>query len=129
MKSPSFIAITSEGGLLPADFLHELPDPKTSIEGLTPVEYHLAEGERLNEHINRSWHRLKGCWENFNKAIAGKQSGEPTTTETRERWLLPLFQELGFGRVTTAKPIEIDGHNYPVSHRWNQLPIHPVGSH
>jgi len=30
MKSPaSFIAITSEGGLLPADFLHELPDPES----------------------------------------------------------------------------------------------------
>jgi hypothetical protein len=130
MKSlSSFIAITSEGGLLPADFLHELPDPKTSIEGVTPVGYHLAEGERLNEQINRSWHRLKGCWENFKKAIAGKELGQPTTTDTRERWLLPLFQELGFGRVTIAKPIEVDGRSYPVSHGWNQVPIHLVGSH
>ena len=77
MKSPaSFIAITSEGGLLPADFLHELPDPKTTIDGVTPVAYHLAEGERLNEQINRSWNRLKGCWENFKKAIAAKPAGE-----------------------------------------------------
>jgi hypothetical protein len=130
MKSPSsFIAITSEGGLLPADFLHELPDPKTSIEGVTPVAYHLAEGERLNEQINRSWNRLKGCWENFKKADAQKPAGEPTTTDTRERWLFPLFQELGFGRLTAAKPIEVDGHSYPVSHGWNQVPIHLVGSH
>ncbi|MGH7972840.1 MAG: N-6 DNA methylase, partial [Limisphaerales bacterium] len=130
MKSPaSFIAITSEGGLLPADFLHELPDPKTSIEGVTPVAYHLAEGERLNEQINRSWNRLKGCWENFKKAIAQKPVGEPTTTDTRERWLFPLFQELGFGRLTAAKPIEVDGRSYPVSHGWNQVPIHLVGSH
>ncbi len=130
MKSPSsFIAITSEGGLLPADFLHELPDPKTSIEGVTPVAYHLAEGERLNEQINRSWNRLKGCWENFKKAIAQKPAGEPTTTDTRERWLFPLFQELGFGRLTAAKPIEVDGRSYPVSHGWNQVPIHLVGSH
>ena len=130
MKSPaSFIAITSEGGLLPADFLHELPDPKTTIDGVTPVAYHLAEGERLNEQINRSWNRLKGCWENFKKAIAAKPAGESTTTDTRERWLLPLFQELGFGRVTTAKPIEVDCHSYPVSHGWNQVPIHLVGSH
>ena len=125
----SFIAITSEGGLLPADFLHELPDPKTTIEGVTPVAYHLAEGERLNEQINRSWNRLKGCWENFKKAIADKPAGDPTTTDTRERWLFPLFQELGFGRLTAAKPIEVDGHSYPVSHGWNQVPIHLVGSH
>lgn len=130
MKSPSsFIAITSEGGLLPADFLHELPDPKTSIEGVTPVAYHLAEGERLNEQINRSWHRLKGCWENFKKAVADKPATDPTTTDTRERWLFPLFQELGFGRLTAAKPIEVDGRCYPVSHGWNQVPIHLVGSH
>jgi hypothetical protein len=130
MKSPSsFIAITSEGGLLPADFLHELPDPKTSIEGVTPVAYHLAEGERLNEQINRSWHRLKGCWENFKKAVANKPITDPTTTDTRERWLFPLFQELGFGRLTAAKPIEVDGRSYPVSHGWNQIPIHLVGSH
>lgn len=130
MKTPSsFIAITSEGGLLPADFLHELPDPKTSIEGVTPVAYHLAEGERLNEQINRSWNRLKGCWENFKKAIAQKPAGEPATTDTRERWLFPLFQELGFGRLSAAKPIEVDGRSYPVSHGWNQVPIHLVGSH
>lgn len=130
MKSPSsFIAITSEGGLLPADFLHELPDPKTTIEGVTPVAYHLAEGERLNEQINRSWNRLKGCWENFKKAVAEKPAGDPTTTDTRERWLFPLFQELGFGRLTAAKPIEVDGRSYSVSHGWNQVPIHLVGSH
>jgi len=130
MKSPSsFIAITSEGGLLPADFLHELPDPKSTIEGVTPVAYHLAEGERLNEQINRSWNRLKGCWENFKKAIAEKSADDPTTTDTRERWLFPLFQELGFGRLTAAKPIEVDGRSYPVSHGWNQVPIHLVGSH
>jgi len=130
MKSPSsFIAITSEGGLLPADFLHELPDPKTTIEGVTPVAYHLAEGERLNEQINRSWNRLKGCWENFKKAIAEKPAGDPTTTDTRERWLFPLFQELGFGRLTASKAIEVDGHSYPVSHGWNQVPIHLIGTH
>ena len=125
----SFIAITSEGGLLPADFLHELPAPKTTIEGVTPVAYHLAEGERLNEQINRSWNRLKGCWENFKKAVAAKSAGDSTTTDTRERWLFPLFQELGFGRLTAAKPIEVDGRSYPVSHGWNQVPIHLVGSH
>jgi hypothetical protein len=86
----SFIAITSEGGLLPADFLHELPAPKTTIEGVTPVAYHLAEGERLNEQINRSWNRLKGCWENFKKALAGKPAGDPATTDTRTLAVPPL---------------------------------------
>ena len=126
----SFIAITSEGGLLPADFLTELLAPKTNIEGLTPVSYNLAEGERINEQVNRSWNRLKGRWADFKKAIADKQPGDTTTTETRDRWLQPLFQELGYGqRLALSKPIEVDGRGYPVSHGWSHVPIHLVGSH
>jgi hypothetical protein len=128
--SSSFIAITSEGGLLPADFLAELLASKTAIEGLTPLSYNLAEGERINEHVNRSWNRLQGRWADFKKATAGKQPGQSTTTETRDRWLHPIFQELGFGqKLPQVRAIEIDGRSYPVSHGWNHVPIHLVGSH
>ena len=130
MSAGSFVAITSEGGMLPADFLQDLVRPGTSVDGLTPASYHFAEGERLSEQVNRSWNRLKGCWANFRKATANKQPGDSTTTETRERWLQPLFQELGFGqKLAVAKPIEVDGRSYPVSHGWGAVPMHLVGSH
>ncbi len=126
----SFVGITSEGGLLPTDFLSELLAPKSTIEGLTPQCYGLAEGERVSEQVNRSWVRLKGRWTDFKKAIGGKQPGDPTTTATRDRWLHPIFQELGFGqRLAVAPPIEVDGRSYPVSHGWTHVPIHLVGSH
>jgi hypothetical protein len=124
-----FTGISSEGGLLPGDFLESLTDPKSGIEGLDPVAFHLAPGERIGDQVNRSWNRLKGCWTNFLHAIAAKQPDEPTTTETRERWLLPLFQELDFGRLTAARPIEQDGKTYPVSHGWEHVPIHLLGTH
>lgn len=124
-----FTGITSEGGLLPSDFLAALGDPKAEIEGLEPVAYGLAPGERLGDQVNRSWNRLKGCWVNFKRSIETKQPGEPTTTETRERFLLPLFQELDYGRLTLASAIEIDGKSYPVSHGWESVPIHLVGTH
>ena len=124
-----FTGITSEGGILPTDFLAELTNPKSDIEGLNPTTYRLAPGERIGDQVNRSWNRLKGCWTNFLRSIAAKQPGEPTTTETRERWLFPLFQEMDFGRLTLARPIEIDGKSYPVSHGWGPVPIHLVGTH
>jgi hypothetical protein len=124
-----FTVITSEGGILPTDFLAELTNPKSDIEGLDPTTYRLAPGERIGDQVNRSWNRLKGCWTNFLRSIAAKQPGEPTTTETRERWLFPLFQEMDFGRLTLARPIEIDGKSYPVSHGWGPVPIHLVGTH
>ena len=135
----SFLAVTSEGGLLPADFLQELLDRKSGIEGLDPKSYDLAEGEKINEQVDRSWNRLKGCWDNFKRSIADRAFDEATTTETRERWLLPLFQELGFGKLKSAKPLEIDGKSYAISHgaqlghgdgaKAIYVPIHLVGSH
>lgn len=128
-KEQIFTGITSQGGLLPADFLAALSDPKSGIDGLDPVTFRLAPGERLGEQVNRSWNRLKGCWVNFQRALANKEPGDPTTSETRERWLLPLFQELDFGRLAAVKPLEIDGRSYAVSHGWGPVPIHLVGSH
>ncbi len=124
-----FTGITSEGGILPTDFLAELTNPKSDIEGLDPTTYRLAPGERIGDQVNRSWNRLKGCWLNFLRSISAKQPGEPTTTETRERWLYPLFHELDFGRLMVARPIEHDGKSYPVSHGWGPVPIHLVGTH
>jgi len=128
--SASHVAITTEGGLLPSDYLTELLAPKTTIEGLDPVTYNLAEGERIGEQVTRSWSRLKGRWADFKKSIADKLPGDATTTETRDRWLHPLFQELGFGqRLPIAVPIEADGRAYHVSHGWKHVPIHLVGTH
>ncbi len=124
-----FTAITSEGGLLPSDFLQTLLSPGSSVPGMEEVSYHLAKGERVTEAVNRSWNRLKGCWENYQRALAKKNEGEPTTTETRDRWLLPLFQELGFGTLAPVRSIEIEGKSYTVSHGWGPVPIHLVGSH
>ncbi|MGH9892966.1 MAG: N-6 DNA methylase, partial [bacterium] len=45
----------------------------------------------------------------------------------RERWLLVLFDVLGYGRLATAKATEIDGKPYPISHFWQKVPIHLVG--
>ena len=46
---------------------------------------------------------------------------------TRERWLLPLFEELGYGRLVQQPAIEIDGKSFPVFSRWQHTPIHLVG--
>ena len=37
------------------------------------------------------------------------------------------MQELGYGRLTPARPVEVDGKAYPISHAWQHAPIHLVG--
>lgn len=122
-----FSTIHTEGGLLTSDFLQRVAEGPTSISGLTPEAYHLTGGEKLNEAASRSWNRLQGTWASFQSASSGLSDSEPGTSVTREKWLLPLFQELGYGRLVAAKAFEIEAKSYPVSHLWHRSPIHLVG--
>lgn len=122
-----FTTIHSEGALLPPDFLQNLVAPKATVDGLAPADYHLAGTEKLNEAASRAWNHLVGVWAAFHSASAELKAGERATTVTREKWLLPLFQELGYGRLQAARAFEIDGKTYAISHVWGQTPIHLVG--
>src|SRR2546425_652234 len=113
-----FTTLRTEGGLLPADFLQRIASGDRALDGLTPDSYHLAENERINEATNRAWNRLVGAWAAFKAARGKLETGDLGTTATRERWLLVLFQELGYGRLVGSKAIEIAGKSYPISHFW-----------
>lgn len=121
-----FTTIKTEGSLLPADLLLQIAEGDQDIEGLTSESYHLARTERLNEAATRAWNRLQGAWETFSSSIEEVPDSDAGTSLTRERWLLILFQELGYGRLTTHKAFEIGGQTYPISHVWQQAPIHLV---
>ncbi|MEX2382209.1 MAG: N-6 DNA methylase, partial [Opitutales bacterium] len=122
----NFQTIRSEGGLLPSDLLQRLSVRDPEVPGLSDSSYHLS-GEKLNEAINRSWNRLSGAWKAFQAALGEISESDPATSVTRQKWLLPLFEELKYGRLQTSKAKEIEGKSYPVSHGWGHLPIHLIG--
>jgi hypothetical protein len=124
--SNPFPSVRTEGGLLPAETLQRIAAGDPKLDGLTPAAYHLPPGERLNEAISRSWSRLVGAWASFTAAREKLPESDAGTTLTRERWLLPLFAELGYGRVPTTKPIPAGGKDYAVSHLWQKTPVHLV---
>ena len=62
----------------------------------------------------------------FQKQRADLPDSDKGTTLTRERWLLVLFRELGYGRLQTAKAFEIEGKTYALSHGWAASPIHLI---
>ena len=119
----TFTTIRTEGSILPVDLLQRISEG--GIDGLEPSDYHLS--GRRNEAINRSWNHLLAIWGAFKTAISQLPEKDLGTGVTRERWLLPLFQELGYGRLLVTKAVEIDGKSYPISHSWNLAPIHLVG--
>jgi hypothetical protein len=123
-----FITIRAEGSILPADLLQRIERGERELNGLAPEDYHLPGNEKINEAVSRSWARMLGAWTTFKPTIEKTSDGDTNTSPTRERWLLPLFQELGYGRLIAAKAVEIEGKPYPISHHWQHAPIHLVGS-
>src|SRR4051812_47464367 len=101
-RSTVFTTIRTEGGLLPADLLVRVASQDKDLPGVRPADFHLVQGELLGERITRSWNRLTGAWKIFSTALAARPADDTGTTVTRERWLLPLFEELGYGRLQTS---------------------------
>ncbi len=124
-RSSIFNTIRTEGAILPAELLQRIVSGDPTLEGLKSTDYHLSPSERLNEAATRSWNRLIGVWQTYREILNQLPLEAIGTTETRERWLLPLFQELGYGRLQTQKSIEIEDKTYPISHKASE----PVAIH
>ena len=127
MKNNStYPSIHSEGALLPMDLLERVAALEAELPGLKPLHYGLSRSERINEAINRSWSRLLPIWQSFREDYETLPDSDAGTTITREDWLAPLFQELGFGKLTLSKAEIIAGKSYAISHRRGEIPIHQI---
>jgi hypothetical protein len=124
--SRAFGNVRSEGGLLPQDLLARIHGLDKNLSGLAPASYHLDPHERIGEAVNRAWSRLTSLWRSFREAV-DKESEGALIGFTRDRWLWPLFQELGYGRLPKGSAIEVEGKSYAVSHTWHRSPIHLLG--
>jgi hypothetical protein len=122
-----FSTVKTEGAMLPPEILVRIAEMDSEMGGLTPDAYHLDKGEKINEAINRSWNRLLGVWTTFRKAQGLLPQEDPGTTLTRDKWLLKLFDEFGYGRLLPSKPMEVEEKIYPISHFWQHTPIHLIG--
>ncbi|MBQ7738628.1 MAG: N-6 DNA methylase [Desulfovibrionaceae bacterium] len=125
--------VKTEGELLPPDILNSVLSNDTKMPGLDSVSYGLAPRERLNEAINRTWQRMCSLWNSFQEERR-KLSNEKGTAQTRRYFLIPLFSELGYGRLQAATSEQRTVKNpiggtssYAISHMWENSPIHLVG--
>lgn len=122
-------SIRSEGGLLPANLLSRIRARDPALPGLRPVEdYGLAPGETLNEAASRSWSRLTGLWRKYSEVLKARREGDAFEGETLDRWLKPLFQELGFDGLERVRAETIGRDSFAISHRWKAVPIHLIGA-
>lgn len=119
----TFDTVQVEGAILPVDLLQRVAVGDSRLEGLRPEDYHLT-GEKVNEATNRAWNRLLPVWDAFKAAAEKLPAHDDGRALTLNRWLLPLWRDLDYGQLDSAKPFSIDGKSYPISHLRFHSPIH-----
>ncbi|GAA3357397.1 N-6 DNA methylase [Streptomyces antimycoticus] len=127
--------VATVGGLLPYDLLVRIKEGKEQ-SGAKPADYRLfAKGESVRDAAERSWGYLRGVWAAYQDALArdgaDTDPGVHAIGLTTERWLLPLFEQLGFGTLSAVPGPGLPAHDrakdFPVSHAWAHLPVHLTG--
>ncbi|WP_344102852.1 Eco57I restriction-modification methylase domain-containing protein [Nocardiopsis rhodophaea] len=118
-------AIRVMGSLLTADMIGRIGSGDPQLKGLRSEDYGLLPGRRLGEAASRRWEELLGAYQAFEKRRKAAKPTDSLVSLTRERWLLPLFDALGYGRLQYQRGgLTAEGRSFPVSHVWNNVPIH-----
>ncbi len=138
-----FKAVRAVGTALPAEAIpgaNELRMP-----GQTADAYQLSPGMAVNGAIARAWEAMLAAHRAWRAALERLPEGDAATKLTRDKWLLPLLYELGWGRpdvVSGGLPVppglgETEAPHFPISHRvaWPDaasatvwVPLHLVGA-
>ncbi len=119
------LTIRIEGGLLSPDLLERLPE----MAGQKPADFGLPPRHSLVDEVTRTWADARSYWTAFQARLA--RGGDSTTTITRDMWVLPLLEALGYRPTYRRRAAQAGGRSYPISHRAGENddapPVHIVG--
>ncbi|NEB51549.1 N-6 DNA methylase [Streptomyces griseus] len=130
----AFTAVTTVGGLLPADMLLRIAEAR-NLPGTRPADYGLPTSVPVRDEAERAWEYLKPLWRDLRAALpADPKTGAPAADPTGRAgtdWLAQLFRKLDFGALTEVGapgiPADADpDKHFPVSHRHGPALVHQV---
>lgn len=139
----SFRSIHTVGTVLPSEAL--IRGAELRMPGQSSTDYQLPPGMAVNAAIARAWEAMLTTHREWQHALGRLSESDPATKVTREKWLLPLLYELGWGRpdvlsagLDAAPGLgESAAQHFPISHRlsWPDaaaptvwVPLHLVGA-
>jgi hypothetical protein len=123
----SRVGIIVEGGLLAADLVERIALSDETVAGQKPKDFRLESG-RLSAEIQAAFSDLRPSWDGFKRRREFSQTSPVTVT--REAWIYPLFERLGYTLYFQRAALQVGGQSFPISHRIgeaeNATPIHAV---
>jgi N-6 DNA Methylase len=92
-----FKSVQLAGAVIPADAITRAADG--AMPGQKPADYGLVGSLTINAAAARAWDVLLPAHQAWKVGLV-RAAGTASTGQTRDRWLLPLLYELGYGRPT-----------------------------
>ncbi|MFE9389138.1 Eco57I restriction-modification methylase domain-containing protein [Streptomyces sp. NPDC006784] len=130
----AFTAVTTVGGLLPADMLLRIAEAR-NLPGTKPADYGLPASVPVRDEAERAWEYLKPLWRDLRAALpADPETGAPAADPTGRAgtdWLAQLFRKLDFGALTEVGTAGIPADSdpdkrFPVSHHHGPALVHLI---
>jgi hypothetical protein len=118
----AFTAVTIEGGLFPGDLVERLASG-AETSGQRPEDFGLRGSHRLSDEIQAAFSDMRSYWDAFQRRQA--KSKESLTTLTREYWVIPFLEDLGFNLVYQRPAATVGNDTYAFSHRAGEDPKAP----
>jgi hypothetical protein len=139
----SFRYVRTIGTVLTAEAIASAAELRMPSQ--SAADYQLPPGTAVNAAVARAWDTMLAAHREWNKALEKLPDGDPAIKVTREKWLLPLLYELGWGRVEAVPAgLEVEPGlgettpmHFPISHRWSYpdaanptawVPLHLLGA-
>ena len=127
-----YVAIRSEGGLLPYDLLDKIAADQ--VPGQKPSDFGLPKGERVIDEISRVWADAQNLWSNFRRRRQTLTDRDPYGTSITRTWMGSLLSRpemLGFDLKLQATAVVVNNLTFAISHRdadgEDAIPVHIEG--
>ncbi|MEW1642105.1 DNA methyltransferase [Streptomyces sp. NPDC091219] len=130
-----FTAVHTVGDLLPANMLVRISEGKVTkdLKGLAPADYRIPGSRSVRDQAERQWDDLKSLWRELREKLPAEpeSSVRPDSTGyAQANWVEPLFEALGFGRLTavgeTGIAADDNTKKFAISHRRDNTLVHVV---
>ncbi|MBN9389370.1 MAG: hypothetical protein J0I20_15185 [Chloroflexi bacterium] len=111
----AFTTIVSEGNLIPTDLLERLAEGE--LPGQRPADFGLTGNTRITDEIETAWADARAFWQAFQRYLRRLPDNATATSETREHWITPLLESLGYTLTYMPQAEIVDGRTFEISHR------------
>ena len=123
-------AVRLEGGLFGPDILERLESG--DLPGQRPADFGFPAGRSLVDEIAAAYRDAQDFWRVFRRRLDRTPEDDPATSLTRDGWVIPFLDLLGYDLYYNRRAYEVGGVRYAVSHRAGENddapPVHVVGA-